>query len=409
MPRARARHEDALPGRVRAPSGGVSRDAPAASRSACNCTPSYYGVVWDRAARKQREDAPVPRRDRGAQRPQGPRGRAQPRHGRSRSPGRGSPTRATQFVARGARGRRAQQVGPALPAARVEGPGVGRCARVPDELARRRLGDVTPRRRPAPGRRHDAGRRVGLARPERRQLAALALPLGAGPRARRPRPGGERAAAGDGCQAARSGRDASRVRRSCSPRSSPRTRCRGRWPATPRRASRRSASLDWRHIDLKLGAVELAADEEGRKPGGSWRVVPLVKPLRKRLRETWIAQGRPTRARSARRGSTARPGCSRSATSRSACTASGAQLGLEPIGLHESRHTAATWLDHAGVSPKVASTLMGHKTPEYQPGAASITLRRYTHTLPGELERARDLLDALPRSSEPGRREGQAG
>jgi hypothetical protein len=33
------------------------------------------------------------------------------------------------------------------------------------------------------------------------------------------------------------------------------------------------------------------------------------------------------------------------------------------------------------------------KTPEYQPGAASITLRRYTHTLPGELERARDLLD----------------
>jgi hypothetical protein len=55
--------------------------------------------------------------------------------------------------------------------------------------------------------------------------------------------------------------------------------------------------------------------------------------------------------------------------------------------------TAATWLDHAGVSPKVASEIMGHKTPEYQPGAASITLRRYTHTLPGELERARDLLD----------------
>ena len=71
------------------------------------------------------------------------------------------------------------------------------------------------------------------------------------------------------------------------------------------------------------------------------------------------------------------------------------ELGLEPIGLHEARHTAATWLDHAGVSPKVASMLMGHKTPEYQPGAAAITLRRYTHTLPGELERARDLLDAF--------------
>jgi len=69
------------------------------------------------------------------------------------------------------------------------------------------------------------------------------------------------------------------------------------------------------------------------------------------------------------------------------------ERGHDPIGLHEARHSAATWLDHAGVSPKVASTLMGHKTPEYQPGAASITLRRYTHTLPGELERARDLLD----------------
>jgi len=36
---------------------------------------------------------------------------------------------------------------------------------------------------------------------------------------------------------------------------------------------------------------------------------------------------------------------------------------------------------------------MGHKTPEYQPGAARITLERYTHVLPGELARARELLD----------------
>ena len=64
-------------------------------------------------------------------------------------------------------------------------------------------------------------------------------------------------------------------------------------------------------------------------------------------------------------------------------------LGMEPIGLHEARHTAATRLDHAGVSPKVASQIMGHKTPEYQPGAARITLERYTHMLPGELARPR--------------------
>jgi len=35
---------------------------------------------------------------------------------------------------------------------------------------------------------------------------------------------------------------------------------------------------------------------------------------------------------------------------------------------------------------------MGHKAPKRQPGAAPITLRRYTHVLPGELERARDKL-----------------
>lgn len=36
---------------------------------------------------------------------------------------------------------------------------------------------------------------------------------------------------------------------------------------------------------------------------------------------------------------------------------------------------------------------MGHKTPEYQAGAARITQERYTHMLPGELERARKQLD----------------
>jgi len=70
--------------------------------------------------------------------------------------------------------------------------------------------------------------------------------------------------------------------------------------------------------------------------------------------------------------------------------------GLEPIGLQDSRHTAATWLDHAGVSPKVASVLMGHQVPQGRYNGAPITLRRYTHVLPGELERARDRLDHFP-------------
>jgi len=48
-----------------------------------------------------------------------------------------------------------------------------------------------------------------------------------------------------------------------------------------------------------------------------------------------------------------------------------------------------------GVSPKVASVLMGHATPDLQPGTAPITLARYTHTLPDAMERARKQLDAF--------------
>ncbi|MEK6252324.1 MAG: tyrosine-type recombinase/integrase [Actinomycetota bacterium] len=166
-------------------------------------------------------------------------------------------------------------------------------------------------------------------------------------------------------------------------------------------------TLDWAHVDLELGAIELAADEEGRKPGGSWRVVPLVSPLRSMLRRAWIAQSRPSKGKvcpARRQGS--RSGLLALGHLQEHVHERWRQLGMEPIGLHEARHTAATWLDHAGVTPKVASQLMGHRTPEYQPGAAPITLRRYTHTLPGELERARDLLGVF--LTERAREEGAA-
>jgi len=37
---------------------------------------------------------------------------------------------------------------------------------------------------------------------------------------------------------------------------------------------------------------------------------------------------------------------------------------------------------------------MGHATPQRQPGAAHITLARYTHTLPEDVEDARTKLSA---------------
>lgn len=151
--------------------------------------------------------------------------------------------------------------------------------------------------------------------------------------------------------------------------------------------------LDWSHVRFDLGAVELAADEEGRKPGGSWRVVPAVKPLLTLLKRAWIAQGRPKKGKVCPPRKQSRSGLIAVDHLQGRVRKRWTDLGLEPITLHEARHSTATWLDHAGVSPKVASELMGHRTPSYQPGAAAITLRRYTHTLPGELERARDQLD----------------
>lgn len=151
--------------------------------------------------------------------------------------------------------------------------------------------------------------------------------------------------------------------------------------------------LDWEHVNLDAGAVELAGDEEGRKPGGSWRIVPLVAPVRSILRQEWMAQGHPDKGKVCPPRKSSRSGLIALTRVQQRVHERWRDLGLEPIGLHEARHTAATWLDHAGISPKVASQIMGHKTPEYQPGAARITLERYTHTLPGELERARDLLD----------------
>jgi integrase len=153
--------------------------------------------------------------------------------------------------------------------------------------------------------------------------------------------------------------------------------------------------LDWSHVNLEVGAAELAADEEGRKPGGSWRIVPLVAPVRAILRREWMAQGRPKKGKVCPPRKNSRSGLISLDHVQERVHKRWRELELQPIGLHEARHTAATWLDHAGVSPKVASQIMGHKTSEYQPGAARITLERYTHVLPGELERGRELLDTF--------------
>lgn len=60
---------------------------------------------------------------------------------------------------------------------------------------------------------------------------------------------------------------------------------------------------------------------------------------------------------------------------------------LQPITLHECRHTFASLLIDAGVNPKAIQEFMGHATIE---GIFS----RYGHLMPGARNHARELVDA---------------
>ena len=55
--------------------------------------------------------------------------------------------------------------------------------------------------------------------------------------------------------------------------------------------------------------------------------------------------------------------------------------GLDPIGLHEARHTCASLMIAAGVNPKALSAIMGHAT-------IAMTFDTYGHLMPDGLDEA---------------------
>jgi integrase len=59
---------------------------------------------------------------------------------------------------------------------------------------------------------------------------------------------------------------------------------------------------------------------------------------------------------------------------------------IDPIGLHECRHTFASLMIAAGVNAKALSTYMGHSS-------IAITLDRYGHLMPGNEDEAARRLD----------------
>jgi integrase len=60
--------------------------------------------------------------------------------------------------------------------------------------------------------------------------------------------------------------------------------------------------------------------------------------------------------------------------------------GLTPIGLHECRHSYASYMIAAGINTKALGTYMGHSS-------ITITLDRYGHLLPGNETEAATLLE----------------
>jgi integrase len=123
------------------------------------------------------------------------------------------------------------------------------------------------------------------------------------------------------------------------------------------------------------------------------RTVPIPGALRKHLLEHRLARGR--------RGGlffgrpNGRQFSNQSLSQRATRTWRAA--GLEPIGLHECRHTFASLMIAAGVNAKALSTFLGH-------ASVTITLDRYGHLFPGSEKEAAGLLDSyLERSVGGGR------
>jgi integrase len=149
-------------------------------------------------------------------------------------------------------------------------------------------------------------------------------------------------------------------------------------------------ALRWEDVDLAGGVihVERSYDDKGRvevepkSPAGR-RTVPIVGALRDVLVEHKARQGR---AAGLVFGSSAETPLVPSNLWRRAQRAWN-RAGIEPIGLHEARHTFASVLIAAGVNAKAITTYMGH-------ASIQTTYDLYGKLMPGSESEAAALVDA---------------
>jgi integrase len=143
------------------------------------------------------------------------------------------------------------------------------------------------------------------------------------------------------------------------------------------------------HVDVRAGVIRVEASWDPHaglvapKSSAGRRTVPIAQALRAHLARHRLAAG-------------STPGLifGRSAEQPFAPSAlhqrarkAWKDAGLEPITLHECRHTFASLMIAAGVNVKALSAYMGH-------AGVAITFDRYGHLMPGNEAEAAGLLDA---------------
>jgi integrase len=148
--------------------------------------------------------------------------------------------------------------------------------------------------------------------------------------------------------------------------------------------------LRWRDVDLAAGVIEVVRAWDPKehqmvapKSAAGTRRVPIAAALRAFLAPAKLAA--PTDPDRFVFGAGTAPFCASSTSERA--RRAWKRAGLQPICLHDCRHTFASLMIAAGVNAKALSTFMGHAN-------ISITLDRYGHLMPGAEDEAAGLMDA---------------
>lgn len=161
-------------------------------------------------------------------------------------------------------------------------------------------------------------------------------------------------------------------------------------------------ALRWEDIDLASGVIHVERSWDAKegvvapKSRAARRSVPIATVLREHLVEHKLRSGRHVGLVF---GTSASQPCTPSNV-RNRANAAWARADLDPIGLHECRHTFASLMIAAGVNAKALSSYMGHSS-------VTITYDRYGHLMPGNEGEAARLLDGYlarvtARASTPG-------